>query len=856
MKNSFFIKIIFIILVFFNKSIAEDLLINANEVNIVEKGKIIEAAGSVEIIDTNNEIKINGNSAKYDKQNQNVEIKGNVVFFDKLRNINVKSNLIVFERNEKKLYTYENTEINLFDNDNDKIRYNIKSNDAFIDQKKELLEFNQNVEFKDFINNYEIFTDKIEYDKINELIKTFNNTEIKYKDNFIIQSTNIFFDRNINLIYSKENTIIKDKFKNKFKMSSFNLDLDKNIFKSKGLKLNDEGNNELKLENALINIDTNEIIGSDFEFKFDKKLFGNSKNDPRFIGRYLITNKSETSMKKSKFTTCENIPGKCPSWSISASEVKHKKEAKRIEYKNAWLHIHDMPVVYFPYFFHPDPTVNRQSGFLFPRFMNNSNLGFSTQIPYYVAIDVDKDLTISPRVYSNNNLFLQTEYRQDFANSNLITDFSYNKKNNSNSHFFLNLVSDFKDSFSEIRIETVSNKDYLKKYQIQSPLINNYSTLNSSFIISEETDEYRFSSSIDVIEDLTKPDNDRFEYIFPNYEFEKEIFFEDMKFDSLNYKSSGSYRKFNTNIDELDLINDFVLQSNSINIFDNTESEFSLLFRNINTYGDLSQTYKDKKSYSLLSSVLYNFKYPLSKETDKENLFLTPIASLRYSPNKGLNKRDQKTFIGYKDLFNLDRIDGKTVEEGAAVTLGLEYKNQNKLNDIDNFNFGLGVNLRLDEDEDIPLSTSLNKKTSDIIGYSGLNISENLSINYNFSIDQNLSETNYSLVSADYSGNKFKTSFEYMEKSNFIGDESYFKNITEIKLNNSNLIAFETNKNIDKNMTDYYDIIYKYNNDCLEASVVYNKQFYQEDNVNSNKNIFFKISFLPFGELSSPNLNE
>ena len=60
----------------------------------------------------------------------------------------------------------------------------------------------------------------------------------------------------------------------------------------------------------------------------------------------------------------------------------------------------------FHIFFHPDPTVNRQSGFLFPRFMNNSNLGFSTQIPYYVAIDVDKDLTISPRVYTNNNLFV------------------------------------------------------------------------------------------------------------------------------------------------------------------------------------------------------------------------------------------------------------------------------------------------------------------------------------------------------------------------------------------------------------------------------------------------------------------
>ena len=85
----------------------------------------------------------------------------------------------------------------------------------------------------------------------------------------------------------------------------------------------------------------------------------------------------------------------------------------------------------FSIFFHPDPTVERQSGFLFPQFLNSSNLGFSTQIPYYYAIDHDRDMTISPRIYTNDNLFLQTEYRQTFKNSNLITDFSYNKKNNS-----------------------------------------------------------------------------------------------------------------------------------------------------------------------------------------------------------------------------------------------------------------------------------------------------------------------------------------------------------------------------------------------------------------------------------------
>ena len=87
-----------------------------------------------------------------------------------------------------------------------------------------------------------------------------------------------------------------------------------------------------------------------------------------------------------------------------------------------------MPVAYFPYFYHPDPSVKRQSGFLFPQFQNSSNLGFSTQIPYYKVIDEDKDATVSPRFYTNNNIFIQTEYRQVFKNSKLVSDLSYNKK--------------------------------------------------------------------------------------------------------------------------------------------------------------------------------------------------------------------------------------------------------------------------------------------------------------------------------------------------------------------------------------------------------------------------------------------
>ena len=66
---------------------------------------------------------------------------------------------------------------------------------------------------------------------------------------------------------------------------------------------------------------------------------------------------------------------------------------------------------------------------------------------------------------------------------------------------------------------------------------------------------------------------------------------------------------------------------------------------------------------------------------------------------------------------------------------------------------------------------------------------------------------NYSLISANYNTSKLKTTFKYMEKSKFVGDESYLNNHTQLKLNKSNSLAFETNRNMDKNLTNYYNLI-------------------------------------------------
>ena len=48
------------------------------------------------------------------------------------------------------------------------------------------------------------------------------------------------------------------------------------------------------MENSLINLNTNEIIGNEITIDFDNSLFGNKKNEPRLKGRSLISNENES----------------------------------------------------------------------------------------------------------------------------------------------------------------------------------------------------------------------------------------------------------------------------------------------------------------------------------------------------------------------------------------------------------------------------------------------------------------------------------------------------------------------------------------------------------------------------------
>ena len=130
---------------------------------------------------------------------------------------------------------------------------------------------------------------------------------------------------------------------------------------------------------------------------------------------------------------------------------------------------------------------------------------------------------------------------------------------------------------------------------------------------------------------------------------------------------------------------------------------------------------------------------------------------------------------------------------------------------------------------------------------------ENLSLKYNFSLDNNFDKTNYDSISTKLKINKFVTSFEYSDEKNNLINESFTSNSSSFEIDKNNSINFNVRRNNEKSATEFYNLIYNYKNDCLVASIKFNKEFYKDSDLKPEKEIFFKLSLIPFGGVTTAN---
>ena len=787
-KTSFFI---FFILVLFGKNVfSDEIKIDSSKIQVLEEGNIVSAL-NVKVNIPSKNIEIEGDMSIYDKKNSILTIIKNVKFFDNLKNIYIEG-------------------------------------------------------------------EKVIYNQSTDVLQTFGETFIRIEDKYYVYSNDLFYNRKLQKIYTDKETIIKDKKQNVFNLeNSFVFDIINEIISAEKTNILDNNNNEYEFEKAKINLKNNEIVGKELKINFIDSFFGNPDNDPILKGRGAISNDEKTEIYKVAFTTCNTENKKCPGWELQSEEFVHDKKKKIFEYKNSWLKIFDKKLLYFPFFSHPDPTVKRKSGFLTPVYGSSNEFGSWVNVPYFKVISEDKDMTFNPRIYADDKFILQSEFRQVFENSKMVSDFSINNDGrNTNTHLFTKIDGSFNSKTNfKFKYQDVSNDDYLKVHNLSNStsLIENESLLTTQLNITNNIDDNtNLETNFTVYEDLSEKDSDRFQYILPNFIYSKNIAIPDNYNGSFIFRSSGFQKNYDTNKYESLLINDFLFESNNFISKSGFLSNYDLLVKNFNSYTENSASYTEKEDYEVFGSFLLKTSIPLKKISERFKSYLKPIAAIRYSPNNTKNISDKDIRLDYNNIFSLNRIGtNEIVEGGKSISLGLEYEKRN-LQDNEILTFNIANSISNKKNENLPTKSKLNDTRSDFVGNLSYTPNDILDLDYNFSYDKNLNGSNYDSISAKFSVNNFITTFNYLsEDYKITGNENkeVFSNTTSYNFNRENSLKLNTSKDLKKDFTEYYNLIYSYETDCLIASAEYKKKFYRDGSLVPDKSLLFTIRFIPFAEL-------
>ena len=724
----------------------------------------------------------------------------------------------------------------------------------------------------------ELFSEYASYNKLDELIETVGPTRIITSGGYEVISANIIFDNKRKLIQSNYKTQITDKDGNKTLVDMFDYSTLTSIFFSKGnIKVYDINNNNYNFSEIYIDEKNKKIIGSDVKaFLNQDNISINENNEPRFFANTMSLSGNTNTFEKGIFTYCKNRKNdKCPPWALQSKKIKHDLAKKTIYYDNVILKVYDFPIFFAPKFSHPDATVKRRSGLLVPFLSNSSTLGTGFSLPYFWNIADNKDLTITPKLYFNENPLMLTEYRHNFKNSSLIVDAGYTagykkkdtkKTSGGRSHFFANFnknLIDEKEIKSNllINLEKVSNDTYFKVHDIKTTLADkNKSILENLVDYTYQNNDFYFGLTPSIYEDLDKKGNLRHEYLLP-LTIEKNIL-SSSEFGFVDFASNLKIRNYETNKQINLLVNDFKWKSNNwINKL-GFENYFEGLVKAVNYDAEKTDDFKNDNTNSELNSALGFFgKLPLYKSDVSNKNFhtLTPRFLLRYAPGHMRDLKDGGK-LNYGNLFSLDKINQvDVVESGLSASLGFEYKKKklDKENNISNevFSFSAGQVIKDKENMDVPSSSSLDQRFSDLVGKASYNVGSNIELNYNFALDQNYKELNYNEIGTDFNFESVKFNVSYLQEKNHIGNQEYVQSGVDYKLNNSTELSFNTKRNLLTSSAEFYNLSYNYINDCLKAGLAYRREFYTDRDIEPSNTLMFTISIVPFAEINSPALS-
>ncbi len=475
------------------------------------------------------------------------------------------------------------------------------------------------------------------------------------------------------------------------------------------LFLIDRNGNETEAENAIFTNDFQEAV-----LLATRVMLKNQLEISAEKLEYLVDEKSDFSQVFA--TSCKTCKDQEPFWLIKAKRVTHNKELKTIYFFEASLEILGFPAFYTPYISIPDPTKNRAVGFLAPEFLSNSRLDFGVKLPFFIPLDVDKDITVTPFITPQTST-IETRYRQAFEKGNLNVDSSLTRDTLRDNQFrgYLSINGDFNLDNGYIlnyTVERVSDSAYLGDYGYTAQ-----NELSSGLNYSKVRSDRFLETSLGVIQSLYKEDKDNLTLTTNNYY--DLIIDQNIVPGSLSFNSElvASWRKGSEDI----IGRDVARFANQLNWNNTSISTWGLEYGSgVVLNQDVFLAVDDSRlnDLEILNSIGTNIyvRLPLLSSSDKANYILEPVAQIAWGKRKEAVvyvDESENTEFDMGNLLEISRYSASDrFETGFHGAYGLRYNvNTNKKMAG---GVAIGQVLRLDDDPGFTSSSGLEKKQSDV----------------------------------------------------------------------------------------------------------------------------------------------
>ncbi len=203
----------------------------------------------------------------------------------------------------------------------------------------------------------------------------------------------------------------------------------------------------------------------------------------RLAANHATRKDGVSTLERAVYSPCRVLDDKgCPKepvWKITAVRVTHNPTKNRISYKDARLELFGLPVLALPGLSHPADD-RGGTGFLIPDLQYTKNNGLEVSTPFYVLLAPNRDLTLTPHVYSDVAPLMEANYRHLASNGAYqLSAFGTVGKRLSTSDPSLPSVQDFRGYFEgsgsfqldrrwsvTTAMRVVTDRTFLRRYDI------------------------------------------------------------------------------------------------------------------------------------------------------------------------------------------------------------------------------------------------------------------------------------------------------------------------------------------------------------------------------------------------------